>query len=708
MKRIQFAAILMAGFCLLNAMEIPFSTVPIKTDANLITNLVRIDPDDRKPETLPTQAWLWYDEDNLYVLAEGRIDSTFSEGLFAQRDADSKGDYLFLHLITNPKTKYSYHYSATPNGVLAEGTKDINLGSSYDWNSSYSYKTEHNDTLWTVVFKLPFKDMRFSRNPPYKWEIRLSRFHEKSREYYAFPYYKDGDEKDFFDKTLSVTLTHAIKGKRDWKFRPYFVKSYDLVNRESTFDPENVGLDVSSNPSTRTKLKMAFNPDFTDVPPDDASNIYNEKNPPYYSENRFFFIEDIDAFGVSEDFFYTRNIVQPQLAVKFTGNTNTLNYGYLGAWDKKITEDGELLNPDDFYQLMAINYKQTKYLFHSAIGSRMNRDYFNHFLQGDWDWEFIPNLHVGTFHTYTMKHGDAYSEDIEENKEGLYQKVYLNMTPGNWDISANYQNLQKDVTLDMGYLYETGLEGYSGNVSWSMRPREKYLRSASVSLDGGYYNRLEPNRPFNSASGSALAMASFLPKYTLLGMCHINREEYLGKIHNTWNASFSPSLSRWPGFNPALAFTTGKTIIWSLNETSDFYTFRANASGRAGHGLSWSVVGYHYQYDYDRVNFIYTPTDTITIRLDDSYQIANAYLYYDFSNRMTIRNGLGISTYKTGSRYSNLTFYSNFRYEFNKDWFLYLGYKTGQSQDEPSTLNDLTGHFNRNSASAYLKLSLTM
>lgn len=702
--------ILIGLFCLslLYSIELPFSSVPVKTDSNLMENLLRVDPDDKKPETLPTQAWFWFDEENFYAHVESVIDSTFTRGTFAQRDVDTQGDYIFVHIITNPRTKYSYHYSATPTGTLAEGTKDMTQGTSYDWDSSYSYTTAENDTLWTVVFKIPFKDMRFNANPPYEWRFRISRFHEKNSDYFAYPYYKDSDKKDFFDKAADITLTHKIKGKKDWKFRPYFVKSYDLVDKTGTFDPDKVGLDISFNPSTKTKLKVALNPDFTDVPPDDAANIYNEKYPPYYSENRFFFIEDIDAFGVDDQMFYTRNIVQPQIAVKFTGNHKAWNYGYLCARDKKITDAGEIINPDDFYQLASVINKGDRHKVIISGASRLNNDYYNHFGMGYWNYEIIKDLFIGSSHLYSTKFVEGDSLNSEFNKQGIYSNVKLEATPGNWDISANYQNLQKDVNLDMGYLYETGLEGYSGSVSWSMRPQEKYLRNAYVSVDGGYYNRLEPNRPFNSVSSSALAMANFLPKYTILLMGFINKEEYNGKEHNTGNVVFSPSLHRWQSFAPALAFVKGKTIIWSLNETKDYYYIRANASGRAGQSLIWSLGMYHYNYDYDRVNYIYTPTDTLVIRLDDSYQIANSSLRYNFSNQITSTTGLGVSTYQSSSRYSNLTFYSNFRYEFKKDWFLYLGYKTGQSQDEPSTQNDWLGHFRRNSASAYLKISLTI
>ena len=75
---------------------------------------------------------------------------------------------------------------------------------------------------------------------------------------------------------------------------------------------------------------------------------------------------------------------------------------------------------------------------------------------------------------------------------------------------------------------------------------------------------------------------------------------------------------------------------------------------------------------------------------------------------MSLRNGFGISTYDADGYYSLFTFFSNFQYEFKKDWFLYIGYQTGQIQDDKALYSDPLGHFIPYTKSAYLKLSVVM
>jgi hypothetical protein len=665
-------------------------------------NLLRVDPDDQKAETLPTKVWLWYDEENLYAQYECKIDNTFTPGKYAERDSGTQGDYVYFVVMTNPQAYHCYIYQACPTGTLSDGTRDLS-GTSYDWNSSYSYTTEHNDSLWTIVFKVPFKDLRFAADPPYKWKVKLSRTHESIQNSFSYPYYAGNNPKDYYLTAADIVMTHKIKKHTDWKFRPYYIKSYDLVNKTDTFDPDNVGLDISFNPDTRTKAKITLNPDFTDVPPDDASNIYNEKYPVYYSENRFFFVEDIVAFGIGTDQFYTRNIVQPQFAAKITGATDIWTYGYLCAKDKKFEDSN-----DDFYQLMAVKKKTSNFMVHSAFASRMNTGYYNHFISGDWDWEFIPKMHLGTFHIYSMKQQDASSDTQEIDKQGLYQWVYLDSNPGNWNIFSSYSNLQKDVALDMGYLYETGFESYSLSSTWTSDPKERYVRSIHYYFFLAYSDRLEPNRPMDYFGVNSYVMMSFLPRY--FGMLSIGKSRRYndGKEHDTYGLDTTWGWYKYPAFKPGVTLGAGKTLIYNLNESREYYNIRTSFSGRVKRNLSWSASLTHYDYDYAKEYYIYTPTDTLTMFMDNSYQIVNAALDYNLSNQITTTTGLGWSTYQICSRYSNLNFYSNFRYEFKKDWFLYLGYKTKQLQNEPITTTDWTGHFNRNSASVYLKLSATI
>ncbi len=716
---IFFVVCVISAFC----MEIPFSTVPVKTDTNLFSDFVRIAPDDKKPETLKTKAWLWYDEEALYIDFEAEIDNTFSAGMYVPNDNMGKGDFLRIQIITIPQAYYAYYYMAFPSGSMYDCIRKDLAAPDKNWNSEYSYESQYESNLWTVKARFPFKDMRFGFKPPYDWKIILTRFNNASNETYSLPYVVPKMGKEYFTNATDIRLTHQIKRSSDWKFRPYYVKSYDLMTKTDTFDPEHVGMDISFSPSTKTKLKIALNPDFSDVPPDNASNIYNSKYPPWFSENRFFFTEDIDAFGVNYTTFYSRYIAQPQIAVKVTGNSDTWNYGYLCAKDKKTVSNGSVINSDDYYQLASVIKTLPRFYGMISTASRMNTDYYNHIVLAKWDWEFIEKLHIGTSHIVSIRHKeDSFlNEEIDtlgvthyvpvkftDDNLGAKFKAQFEANPGNWNILANYVNLQNDLRVDMGILDETGFEDYLLELNYTTEEREQFLRTWSYYNSMSYSNKLDANRSFTYANIYSYISLTLLPKYTILIDASRSREAYESKEYDQWNSSGSVTWNKLENLTISADFEAGKTLVYDICKSKNYYATSLMIWCSAGKKLAGSIDYQHYQYDYNKLYTFITPLDTTYVSLDDSFQIVNAGLDYNFNNSMTLRNGLSITTNDADGPYSNLSFYSNFRYEFKKDWFLYLGYKSRQYQDEPSNQNDMFGHFKRNSASAYLKVSATI
>jgi hypothetical protein len=599
-------------------------------------------------------------------------------------------------------------YMAYPTGTIEDAIRKTDMNGDFLWNSNYTYSTNVTDSLWTVVFKIPYKDMRFNPKPPYNWKVILTRYNKKGDEYYSIPYVITKDGKDYFTKAVDITLTHKIKPNSNWKFRPYIVDSYDLIAKEGSFKPEHAGIDISFNPGTLTKLKVAINPDFSDVPLDDASNNYNSKYPPWYGENRFFFTEDLDAFEVEYSTFYSRYIAQPQIAVKLTGNSQTWKYGYLCARDKKITDDGYVINNDDFYQLASVIKTLPRFKAGFSTASRTNTGYYNHIASVFWDWEFIKKLHCGTSHLASIRHQEQAFPANDDNKFGLMSVPYFSAYPGNWSIETKYLNLQKDLRVDMGTFYDTGYEEYDLSTSWGTDVKEQYLRKWGFFTFSDYCNNLDAQKTLNNMTVNGTVYFQFLPKYNINFGVSRNREAYNKKEYDKQSANCAVSLNRWTTFSCFFSYALGSTLIYDLEAVKPYYNMTISTSGSIGQKFNWSISADHYQYDYDRNNTIITSVDTTYVELDDSYQILNATANFNFSNNMNLFNGLGFSNYEMGELYANMSFYSNFRYEFKPDRFIYLGYKTGQYQDIASKNNDVLGHFKRNTASVYVKLSATI
>jgi hypothetical protein len=203
------------------------------------------------------------------------------------------------------------YYVAYPLGNLQDGVRNTSMDVDNSWNSHYSYSSDFDDNIWRVTMRIPLDELRFAQQQPYRWKIILTRFYQLHPGILLLPLCQYQYGQELLPRCHDIILETPVKHKLDVSLRPYLVKSYDLIAKTSSFDPEHLGLDLALSPGQRTRIKISLNPDFSDIPMDSAQDYYNSKYPPYYDENRFFFTEDIDAFGVDYDLFYSRNCSAP-------------------------------------------------------------------------------------------------------------------------------------------------------------------------------------------------------------------------------------------------------------------------------------------------------------------------------------------------------------------------------------------------------------
>ncbi len=202
------------------AFVIPVSDTPVLTDANLITGLLRVDPDDQVPEKLSTKCWLWQDGDDLLAYFECEIDSTFYPGQVGTRDLAQSADFVRVQLITIPDAFYAYYYAAYPMGYLFDAVRNSEMTVDKNWNSHYTFESKHDDKTWQVTMRIPLAELRFQQKLPYQWKIIISRNHKSAEEMYSFPFLTSEMNKDYFIKAQDIELTQPIKRSLDISFRP--------------------------------------------------------------------------------------------------------------------------------------------------------------------------------------------------------------------------------------------------------------------------------------------------------------------------------------------------------------------------------------------------------------------------------------------------------------------------------------------------------
>jgi len=520
--------------------------------------------------------------------------------------------------------------------------------------------------------------LRFYGQPPYNWKVIFTRYLQKDEFYYSSPYATTEMGKDYFRNATDIIIEDEIEKNRNYKITPYYIKKYDLLNRTESYDPENVGLDFSFNLSSATKAKISINPDFSDIPMDSEQDNFNIRYAPWYQENRFFFVEDLDVFGVDNDLFYSRHIMQPQYAVKMTGNTEAFSYGFLSAKDKKSSEEGDILNSDDVYNMLAFKPKWDTFSLQMTLLNRMNEDCHNEVFFFQPNWEFISRHYLWSQLLLSIK-------EEEKIEKGYRFSTGYRGKSGDFNWSTSIFTDSPNFAAEMGRIYETNFSAVDASVDYNKELNKKYLKNVGLNI---WYNYSIENveKSLYSRSWGANLWSSFIQKFNINSGINIGDTDYEGTLYN-WN-SFYANYSTWyfSWLGARINYNYGKSLVWKLSDTfnKDFLSF----------GL-WGTLSYYLDYDFSmqRIRYFGFPAQS---EMDDEYWIGNLNLTMYLSNLISLTNGLRYNNYHSEEY---VGFFCNFRYEFKENCNLFLGYKTAQNETEQ--------HFSTAYKQAYMKISYT-
>lgn len=698
----------------LNALILPYGGVPDPVDEPQFTEFARIDPKDGEPHRLSNRVWLSYDDDNLYMRWEAEIDSSFDRGSYRARDQWMEADFVRIKVITSPASQYGYMYYAFPMGSLLDSTRNPDLNTDSSWDSNYSYTNEIKGNMWIVNMCIPFQDLRFRQTPPYEWKVILTRYEAKTRHFYRYPNVTIDMKQDFFYQAANVVLANKISSARAYTLIPYLVKKYDLMAKESSFDPDNIGLDLAYNPSNAMKLKVTFNPDFSDVPLDSERNTFNQKMPPYYSENRYFFTEDIDIFTGLGDIFYSRSVMQPRFALKLTGNSDWVSYGWLSAFDKESREGNIIYNHDDAFHIVALKPRtkdiQAEFLTHF----RHNAGYFNLVQENNLIYQYLPKhkLHLSTAHTWLDPRDE---HDLRDKAWGYSYSAASKHESGDWDLNLGFSDFSSDIHADMDYSSD-GLAAinYNASLSYSRDSLPGYFRSYNAYISYSHTNYKDRSDKdhyvdwlanlSSTAFWSVWANGFLAEKFFHFLDSPIGYFQEWG-THRIGSIYYGGSYFKHPFLRFNLAGSYGHTYIYALEETRRSMFFSFAASGQLGTNLSYSTSSTLYHYDIEK-----------TPHQDDVFLISDAQLRISPSNNTQWTSGISGSTYQTESttlvNLMRFGLYSNFRWDFRPGSAVYLGFKTSQNMMERIAeiplrycILDSGTYWRKNYATAYLKVS---
>ena len=316
-----------------------------------VTSFIQNQPSDGQPATEPTDAYLGYDERNLYIIMvcwqkKGvRADLTRREPA-TPFDSD---DYVEITLDTFRDERHAFIFDVNPKGVQADGLWTEGEGQpDYSWDTvwySRARVTRNGYVIWAAV---PFRSLRFHSSDKL-WGMTLCRYLARNNEYDYWPRVS-ARIAGRLNQEAHLTGFDNISPGRNLQFIPYVesrtFRSLDTSDAtQPRFDSAHfqgrAGLDSKVVFHDSLVLDTTIRPDFAQVESDQPQNTVNQRFEVFFPEKRPFFLENANFFeapliavGQQPRMVFTRRIADPTFGVRLSGKQGPWNLGFMVTDDR--------------------------------------------------------------------------------------------------------------------------------------------------------------------------------------------------------------------------------------------------------------------------------------------------------------------------------------------------------------------------------------
>jgi hypothetical protein len=297
-----------------------------------ITELRQTVPDEGLPVSERTEVRFLYDDDAIYVGARLRDRSPVTTRL-ARRDSGLGDSDRFVVLLDSYHDhETAYRFWTNPSGVKGDAivTGNGTGGGDSSWDPVWDLAVSVDGEGWVVEMRIPFSQLRFSRDERQTWGVQVERQINRNQESSTFPFTPVLERAGVSRFAHMSGLEHLDAG-RPLELLPYVVARGEYVAQPTpagvTFSNPyrsgsdyfgGAGLDLKYRVASNVTLDATVNPDFGQVELD-PSVINLTAFETRYDERRPFFVEGADIFSFGEagpagsvgrppEIFYSRRI----------------------------------------------------------------------------------------------------------------------------------------------------------------------------------------------------------------------------------------------------------------------------------------------------------------------------------------------------------------------------------------------------------------
>ena len=280
-------------------------------DATLpLSGFIQQVPNEGAPASEQTEAWLLFDDTNIYLAARCYDSAPPDEWIANDMRRDTaqlrQNDTLAIILDTYYDRRNGVAFYTNPLAARADFAITNEGNPNSDWNPVWDVRTGRFEGGWTVEMEIPFKSLRYRPGVNQVWGFQLRRvIRRKNEGSYLTPLpieaARGGAIRGIFRVSDAATLVglEVPQGNRNIEIKPYGIGG---ITTDLTADPirENrgdgaAGVDVKLGLTQNLTADFTYNTDFAQVEVDEQQVNLTRFNL-FFPEKREFFLEGRGIF----------------------------------------------------------------------------------------------------------------------------------------------------------------------------------------------------------------------------------------------------------------------------------------------------------------------------------------------------------------------------------------------------------------------------
>ena len=322
---------------------------PIWQSAAVLKDFYQTDPGYNTAASFPTETMIGYDARFLYIGFRAHDEPGKVRATVAKRDSFlGSDDSIRILLDTYNDQRKAYVLVFNPLGIQQDGVRTEGSGVDFNVDVVMESKGIVTNDGYTIEVAIPFKSLRYVAGRDKLWGVQVFRniVRLNSENDSWMPLSRDnasilaqaghitGLEGISTERTIelipSLTVSETGRNVRSLTPPAGVPDPGRIVNEPIEFEP---GLTAKFGISPTATLDLALNPDFAQVEADQLVVTTNQRFPIFFAEKRPFFLEGIDIFQTPLLVVHTRSIVDPDVAIKFSGKQGRNTFGIMVASD---------------------------------------------------------------------------------------------------------------------------------------------------------------------------------------------------------------------------------------------------------------------------------------------------------------------------------------------------------------------------------------